>query len=131
MDSFFAFISAPITKWLENRGEKVAAEHKRDLAIIGNQARLAQSEKDYNHDWEMANLQDKDKGLRYLSYIMFTAPILIAVVSPENGKQIFANLEAVPSWLVQTWVALNGGVWGIASLKNVVPQFVGAFKKNG
>lgn len=127
--SILSFITEPLTQWLKNRGQVKRAEHKRDLAVINNQARLAQSETDYNHEWEMANLRDKDKGLRYFSYCMFTAPILITVISPEYGKQIFKNLETVPTWLVQTWVALNGGVWGISTLKNVVPEFAGQLAK--
>lgn len=130
---WLTFLLNPLDTWMKNRAAKAAAEHNRDMALINNQARLAQSEKDYNHNWEMASLQDKDKGLRFFSYCMFTAPILITVVSPTHGAQIFANLENVPPWLVQTWVAINGGVWGIASLKNIIPQFVGQLKgaKNG
>ncbi|MBG9993334.1 hypothetical protein [Pseudoalteromonas sp. NZS37] len=130
---WLSLLFKPVDTWLKNRAAKASAEHNRDMAVINNQARLAQSEKDYNHNWEMASLQDKDKGLRFFSYCMFTAPILITVVSPEHGAQIFKNLEGVPPWLVQTWIAINGGVWGIASLKNIVPQFIGQFRrvKNG
>ena len=124
---------APLTQWLENRGKIKQAELDRDLAVINNQAKLVQSTTDNNHNWEMQSLQDKDKTLRFFSYSMFTAPILITVVSPEHGAKIFENLESVPPWLVQTWIAINGGVWGIASLKNVVPQFITLVKraKNG
>ena len=59
------------------------------------QARLARDTQSNNHEWEMASLADKDKGLRYLSYSIFALPILITVVSPANGQQIFANLERV------------------------------------
>lgn len=116
-------------QWLENRKEKQQAKHNRELAVINNQARLAQSEKDYNHAWELASLQDKDKLLRFISYFMFTSPILITVFSPEHGAKIFSNLESVPPWLVQSWVAINGAVWGIASLKNVIPEFASNFKR--
>lgn len=116
-------------QWLENRKEKQQAKHNRELAVINNQARLAQSEKDYNHAWELASLQDKDKLLRFISYFMFTSPILIAIFSPEHGAKIFTNLESVPPWLVQSWVAMNGAVWGIASLKNVIPEFASSLKR--
>lgn len=116
-------------QWLANRKEKQQAKHNRELAVINNQARLAQSEKDHNHAWEMASLQDKDKFLRVFSYFMFTSPILITIISPEHGGQIFTNLEIVPNWLVQSWIAINGGVWGIASLKNVVPEFAHNLKR--
>ena len=132
MNKFFKFLSgifAPITTAIDYYGQIKLAEKNRDLAVINNQARLAQSTTDNNHDWEMQSIRDKDKTLRFFSYSMFTAPILITVVSPEQGAAIFQNLENVPQWLVQTWVAINGAVWGIASLKNVVPQFVGQFRR--
>lgn len=130
--AFFKFIGgifAPITTAIDYYGQIKLAEKNRDLAVINNQARLAQSTTDNNHDWEMQSIRDKDKALRFFSYSMFTAPILITVISPEQGAAIFQNLENVPPWLVQTWVAINGAVWGIASLKNVVPQFVGQFRR--
>ena len=110
--------------------EKQQAKHKRELAIIDNEARLALSENEANSAWEMAQLQDKDKFLRWFSYSMFTAPILVTVISPEHGKQIFENLEHAPSWLVEVFIALNGAVWGLSSLKNVVPSIVGQIKGN-
>ncbi|GAB0109226.1 hypothetical protein PA7559_04930 [Pseudoalteromonas distincta] len=59
--------------------------------------------------------------------------MLIIIIYQGHGAEIFKNLEGVPPWLIQTWVAINGGVWGIASLKNVVPQFITLVKraKNG
>lgn len=133
---FFKFLGgifAPITTAIDHYGQIKMAEKNRDLAVINNQARLAQSTTDNNHNWEMQSIRDKDKFLRVFSFSMFTAPILITVISPEHGAAIFKNLEGVPPWLVQTWVAINGAVWGIASLKNVVPQFIGEFRraKNG
>ena len=87
------------------------------------------AEHEANSEWEMAQLQDKDKILRWFSYTMFTAPIVITVISPEWGKQIFQNLEYAPSWVVEVWIAMNGAVWGLSSLKNVVPSVVGSIRK--
>ena len=114
---------------IEKRAEKAQAKHKLELAVIENKARLAISKSEHNQAWEMAQLEDKDKVLRWFSYTMFTAPIVITVVSPEWGKQIFQNLEYAPSWVVEVWIAMNGAVWGLSSLKNVVPSFVGSIKK--
>ena len=113
---------------VEKRAEKAAAKHKLDLAVIENKARLAQSKHDANSDWEMAQLQDKDKFLRWFSYTLFTAPIVITVLAPEYGRRIFENLEYVPEWMVQVFIAMNGAVWGLSSLKNVAPSVVGAIR---
>ena len=124
---------SPVTNlagsWLKNRAAKSKAKADLELAIIQNKTRLALSENEANHEWEMAQLQDKDKWLRWFSYSMFTAPILVMVVAPEHGKRIFENLEYVPSWLIEIWIALNGAVWGLSSLKGVVPSVIGSVRK--
>ena len=51
--------------WLKGRAEKSKAKADLELAIIQNKTRLALSENEANHEWEMAQLQDKDKWLRY------------------------------------------------------------------
>ncbi|MEY8198686.1 MAG: hypothetical protein RPS47_05555, partial [Colwellia sp.] len=83
MPNWISFISAPVTQWLKNRGEVKAAKHTRKLAVINNQARLATDEQSNNHEWEMANLQDKDNALRWCSFWLFALPIVITVISPE------------------------------------------------
>ena len=124
----FSFISAPVTQYLKNRGEKNKAKHERDIAIINNQASLAQDKASNNHEWEMANLQDKDKGLRWISFTLFTLPIVITVIDPEAGTKIWTSLKVVPEHFLAIYYTMIGGVWGIASLKNAVPQLIAGLR---
>ena len=121
-------ISGVASSAIQARTEKTQAQHKLELAVLENKARLAAAEHSANSSWEMAQLEDKDKWLRWFSYSMFTAPVVITVVSPEWGRAIFENLEYAPSWVVEVWIAMNGAVWGLSSLKNVVPSVVGSLK---
>ena len=115
--------------WMTNHNEKSMAKHNREVAIIENEARLAQDKESHNSAWEMAQLQDKDKILRWFSYSMFTLPIIITVVNPEWGRQIFENLSYAPSWLVEVFIGLNGAIWGLSSLKNIAPSVVNQIKE--
>lgn len=128
--SIFDFISKPITQWLENRGEVKAAKHTRELAIINNQSRLANDTASYNHEWEMASLGNHDKALRWCSFWIFALPILITVISPETGKEIFTNLDFVPDWFKTVFISMIGGIWGIVELKKAIPQIAAAFRKD-
>ena len=123
------FLTEPVKGYFKNRKELKLAKHTRDLAVINNQARLAQDKQSNNHAWEMASLQDKDKFLRYLSFFLFTSPILIAVGSPETATELFERLKEIPSWLLQIWFYMIAGVWGIASIKDSVPQIIASFRK--
>lgn len=125
---WWQYLLSPLDTWLKGRNQKALAIQKRDLAVINNQARLASDTQSNNHDWEMANLNDKDKGLRYVSYSMFALPIMVTVIWPERGNLIFENLALVPDWWVQTFVAINGGVWGIVELKRAAPALIAAVK---
>ena len=125
----FSFISAPLTRWIKNRGQVKEAEHERDLAVINNQARLASDKESHNHEWEMASLKNQDNSLRWCSFWIFALPILITVVSPETGREIFSNLEFVPDWFKTVFISMIGGIWGIVELKKAVPQVIAAWKK--
>ena len=125
----FAFISAPLTKWISNRGQVKEAEHKRDLAVIENQARLASDKESHNHEWEMASLKNKDNSLRWVSFWLFALPVVITVIAPEHGATIFKNLELVPDWFKGVLISMIGGIWGIVELKKAIPQIISAWKK--
>ena len=105
-----SFISAPVTQWFKNRGDVITAKHKRTLAVITNQARLASDKESNNHEWEMASLENQDTSLRWCSFWLFALPILITVISPEYGAVIWKNLTLVPEWFVTVFISMIGGI---------------------
>tara|TARA_R110000751_G_scaffold73408_1_gene148421 strand:+ start:5653 stop:6051 length:399 start_codon:yes stop_codon:yes gene_type:complete len=123
-----SFISAPVTQWFKNRGDVITAKHKRTLAVITNQARLASDKESNNHEWEMASLENQDTSLRWCSFWLFALPILITVISPEYGAVIWKNLTLVPEWFVTVFISMIGGIWGIVELKKAIPQVVSAWR---
>lgn len=109
--------------------ERQQQKHQVKLSVLKNRQRLAESEQDYNHDWEMASLESRDRFLRIASFSLFAVPLVVTVIWPDTGAQIFANLEKAPEWYVQTFIAINGGVWGIVELKHAAPALVNGIKK--
>ena len=90
-----------------------------------NRARLLRDEKSNNHEWEMANLTDKDKWLRRISFTMFSGPFVWALFDPVGVEQYFnIALSAMPEWYIQVYAGMVGGVWGISALKNTAPALV-------
>lgn len=108
----------------------VMAKQDMKKAEIENKARLLRDTKSNNHEWEMANLQDKDKWLRRVSFAVFTAPLIWAGFDP-NGVALYFQvaLNAMPEWYVQIVLSMIGGIWGISVLKNSVPALVGGVVK--
>lgn len=123
-------ISSVFTSWNEGRVKLKEADLNIKLAEKQNKARLLQSTQDNNHEWEMANLTDKDKWLRRISFGMFSAPFVWALFDPEGVRRYFEEALAVmPEWYIQLYAGMVGGVWGFAALKNSVPSIVGGIKK--
>ena len=95
-----------------------------------NRARLLRDTQSNNADWEMANLTDKDKWLRRISFGMFSAPFLWALFDPVAVEVYFTlALGAMPEWYIQLYGAMVGGVWGISALKNTAPGLIGGIVK--
>tara|TARA_R110002020_G_scaffold169207_9_gene358260 strand:- start:29 stop:424 length:396 start_codon:yes stop_codon:yes gene_type:complete len=95
-----------------------------------NRARLLRDTQSNNHDWEMANLTDKDKWLRRISFAMFSAPFVWALFDPLAVEMYFTlALSSMPEWYIQLYAGMIGGVWGIAALKNTAPALVAGIVK--
>lgn len=116
--------------WLEGRTQRQKAKLEMQLAEIENKARLLRDKAQYNHMWEMAALTDKDKWLRRFSFTMFAGPFFVAIFAPNQINLYFTEaLHNIPTWWIQIFVGINGSIWGISSLKNIVPQLVDIFKR--
>ncbi len=118
------------TSWNDGRVKLKEKKMEVKMAIEDNRATLARDKDSHNHDWEMANLEDKDRWLRRISFGMFSAPFIWALFDPEGVKAYFETaLAAMPEWYIQLYAAMVGGVWGFAALKNSIPAIVGGVKK--
>lgn len=109
--------------------ERQQAKHKLKMNVLSNKQQLAISKQSHNEHWEMASLESSDRLLRFISFSLFALPLIITVIQPEMGKAIFLNLESAPTWYVQTFIAINGGIWGIVELKHAAPAFIANIKQ--
>jgi hypothetical protein len=114
------------TSWNDGRVELKKADLDIKKAAKENKARLLRDKEGNNHQWEMANLEDKDKWLRRFSFGMFSAPFLWALYDAEAVKIYFEQaLAAMPEWYIQLYAYMIGGIWAVSELKNSGPALVG------
>lgn len=105
-----------------------SVKQKREIAAAAaeNTVRLLRDEQSNNAAWEMASLQDKDKGLRWVSAVIFFFPLIWAGFDPDGARIYFETImNVLPEWYRQIVFAIVGGIWGVSALKNVVPSMVG------
>lgn len=114
--------------WRESRQE----EHQTKLAAMRHRQNLLMDKQANNHEWEIKSLENTGRFLKWFSFFIFSAPILITVLSPEHGGRIWSNLEHVPKDFMQIYFGITGAIWGIAHLKDAgitLGAVVGAFRK--
>ncbi len=111
-------------QWLHNKAEKSKAKHNLQMSEINNRARLMQSQSEANHEWEMAALRQSSIGLKWASFSLFALPIIFTVAAPFFGGNeavalMWKNFNAVPEGWMRIYYAITGGIWGIATLKDM------------
>jgi hypothetical protein len=130
IDDIAGGILGIVKQWITGRAQTQIAKQDILLAEMQNKARLLLDQQSNNHAWEMAVLTDKDKWLRRLSFTMFAAPFFVAIIAPAHVADYFQTaIHNVPEWWQKTFMAITGGIWGLSSLKNVLPGILEAFKK--
>ncbi len=108
----------------------VMAKQDMKKAEIENKARLLRDTKSNNHEWEMANLRDKDKWLRRVSFGIFMTPMIWAVFDANAVANYFqVALHAMPQWYLEIFLTMCYEIWGVSALKNSVPALVGGVVK--
>lgn len=129
MLGIFSGIASIANTWLEGRNQKQKASQALDAAEVANKVRLLESENEYNSEWEIAQLRDKDKSLRWFSFLLISAPFIVAIFDPDAVNYYFTTaLAAVPEWWVKAWMGIMGAIWGLSSLKNITPALLNSLK---
>ncbi len=117
--------------WFEGRNEKQKAKIELNRAEADNKIRLLRDINQYNKEWEIAQILDKDKFLRWLSFVLFSAPFIVALFDPQAVNYYFTiALAHVPTWWTKSFMSIVGAIWGLSSLKNITPAIINAFKKD-
>ena len=108
----------------------VLSKQELKKAEVENKARLLRDKHSNNHEWEMANLRDKDKWLRRASFAIFMTPMIWAAFDPTAVQLYFqVALNAMPEWYLEIVFTMCSAIWGVSALKNSVPALVGGVVK--
>jgi len=96
-------------------------------AIIDNKMRLAKSDQEYNHEWEMKQLDNAG----YKDDVLFYAIIGMFVWSgfdPQGSAEVFRNWNMLPEWFLQITMWLVASVIGVKKVGDYLPGLISAVK---
>ena len=101
------------------------SEHLKDRqalkkAVMENRMRLAQSDAEYNHDWEMKQLENagwKDDVL-FFAWIGF---FVWSGFCPEDAARVLASWERLPQWFLEITFWIVAAVLGVKKIGDYLP----------
>ncbi len=89
-------------------------------AVMENRIRLAQSDQEFNHEWEMKQLENsgwKDDVL-FFAWIGF---FIWSGLCPEEAGKVLAAWEALPEWFLQITFWIVAAVLGVKKIGDYLP----------
>lgn len=122
------------TDFFKDRKEVSKAKNALKLAEINNKTRLMSSQQEYNAAWEMAALKETGKSLKWLSFTLLCAPIILTMFGQFigfNSALMWASLKTVPVWWQNIFVCANATIWGTLQIKDMggMSGIIQAFRK--
>lgn len=108
------------------------SEHLKDRqalkkAVMENRMRLAQSDAEFNHEWEMRQLENagwKDDVL-FFAWIGF---FVWSGFCPEAAAQVIHSWESLPDWFLQITFWIVAAVLGVKKIGDYLPAAVRGVK---
>jgi len=109
--------------------EKAKAKHEREMASIELEKRLLLSKQEANSKWEIAQLNDKDKILRWAAFVLFASPLLAALINPAWGHKVQSAWHMLKPWQANVLSGMCLAVFGMRKVPEVLGMTVGAIKE--
>ena len=116
-----------VTGWLHGRVQ--AQQAKQRLAQTITEAKIA-SARQREHDdmlWRVTALQSSGRVLKWVSFVIWSGPIVWAFVAPDQlAHRMSTALAVLPHWYVVGYLSITGTVWGFSHLVDKVGPVIAA-----
>ncbi|WP_243546199.1 hypothetical protein [Pseudodesulfovibrio tunisiensis] len=92
-------------------------------AVVENRVRLARSDQEFNHEWEMKQLENagwKDDVL-FFAWIGF---FIWSGFCPEEAAKVLHAWESLPDWFLQIFFWIVAAVLGVKKIGDYLPGAV-------
>ncbi len=104
-------------------------QQKQELkrTVMENRMRLAKSDQEFNHEWEMKQLENagwKDDVL-FFAWIGF---FIWSGMDPERAGEVIQAWENLPGWFLQVTFWIVAAVLGVKKIGDYLPSAIKGFK---
>lgn len=115
LGSLIGVIGQVVKAKYEEKAQLAQLEHERKMAVETRLTQLALDKQSQDSIWALEQIRKSGfSALRWVSFLIIWAPILLGGFYPVEVKLYFDNIAiAVPEWYIIMLVAVTGAVWGI------------------
>lgn len=109
--------------WFKERAKET---HDLKIAEIRAKKQIVLSKDMANSEWEIAQLLDKDKLLRWAAFLLFASPLIASLVSPTWGAWVQRAWHSLEPWEANVLSGMCLAVFGLKKIPQLVGNTVGA-----
>ena len=109
--------------WLDGKQKLQASKQRTERAVEERRAQQAREKGRFDSEWELEQLKQQqnskaNRANRTITMLLVFSPVIVTVVSPDHGRQIWENLKLVPG---PYWGLISLVMSGIWAQKNAAP----------
>ena len=120
-------VAGLLTTIVEGVTGHVKQKQELKRTVMENRMRLAKSDQEFNHEWEMKQLENagwKDDVL-FFAWIGF---FIWSGVDPERAAEVVQAWENLPDWFLQVTFWIVAAVLGVKKMGDYLPGAVRGIK---
>ena len=112
-----------ITQYFKTKADIRQKEQDFKLALLESDIRKATQERQSDSEDVKNRLNATSEGFKQSTWYFFAALIVFSVLFPSKATVMWQNLNIVPDWVQNTFVAMTLVTWGINPVKNGISWF--------
>ncbi len=120
-------VAGLLTTIVEGVTGHVKQKQELKRTVMENRMRLAKSDQEFNHEWEMKQLENA----RWKDDVLFFAWIGFFIwsgVDPERAAEVVQAWENLPDWFLQVTFWIVAAVLGVKKMGDYLPGAVRGIK---
>lgn len=99
--------------------QNMKAKQQLKAAVVTRKLEMISDKEKYNEAWELAALQDSDRWIKRLSFLLLSAPLITSIFLPAATQgYITHTLSTLPVWYTTAYMGMLSSIWAVKSLQS-------------
>ncbi len=99
--------------------ENMKAKQQLKAAVTTRKLEMIADKQSYNEQWELTALQDSDRWIKRMSFLLLSAPLITAIFMPAQTQSYITHvLGTLPVWYTTAYMGMLSSIWAVKSLQS-------------